>query len=424
MGLVSPLGCGVDFAWERLIAGETGIKRISGFDAAALPSKIAGVVPDGCQNHEFDPTRLLPAKDIKRYDRFIMLALQAAQEAVEHAALDTLSDEAKNRTGVLVASGIGGQPRLSNNTRVLDQRGPRRISPFFIPGSIINTAAGAISIEHGLKGPNIGIATACASGTHAIGEAMHWIRSDRADIVLCGSTEACVDPLVLGGFSALRALSTKFNDEPERASRPWDRDRDGFVLAEGAAVLVLEELEHAKRRGAMILGEVAGYGATADAHHITAPSPDGQGAIAAMKIAIDDAGLGSNDIDYVNAHAASTPLGDKIELKAIGEVLQGRRTPVLVSSTKSSVGHGLGAAGSIEAVFCLKAIADSICPPTLNLENPPSQPGVTLIGPVAQAAQVNVALSNSFAFGGANGALVFKALVSTPESHRGVTLSS
>ncbi len=406
LGAVTPLGVGVERSWRRILNGDSGIRAVSGIDVADLPCRIAAQVPtegDGA----FDPDAIVPPKDQRKMDRFILLALAAAEEAVTSAGWRPTDAESLERTGVLIGSGIGGLPGLAEGAVTLHEKGPRRISPFFIPANLINLAAGHVSIRHGFKGPNHAVVTACATGAHAIGDAARLIAFDDADVMLAGGTEAAVSRLGLAGFCASRAMSTGFNDDPQRASRPWDRDRDGFVMGEGAGVVVLEELEHAKRRGAPIIAEVVGYGLSGDAYHITAPSEDGDGAFRAMRAALARAGLNPDQVDYVNAHATSTPAGDPVEIAAVKRLFGAHAPALSMSSTKSATGHLLGAAGAVEAIFAMLSIRDQVTPPTLNLDAPSEGCDLDLVPHRAKQRRVRHALSNSFGFGGTNAALVF-----------------
>ena len=405
MGIVSPVGTGVEFAWKNIVNGMSGVRKIDTFDVTDYASKIAGVPVRGENNGDFNPDVAIDTREQRKMDRAILYGLTAADEAMHDAGLIDWTGN-KDRFGVSIGSGIGGVQAIYDTCVDLIKDGPRFISPFFVPKAIINMTAGYASIKYGLRGPSISVATACATGSHAIAEGVNFIRLGMADLMLVGGTEAAVNQLGLGGFSAMKALSTR-NDEPERASRPWDADRDGFVLGEGAGILVLEEYEHAVARGAKIYAEVAGVGMTADAHHITAPAPNGEGGRRAMEMALKDAGLNPGDIDYVNAHGTSTGLGDVGELMAVRELFDAKKT--CMSSTKSMTGHLLGAAGAIEAIFSILAIRDNIVPPTINLENPIEEVGdFNLVPNVAQKREVNAAISNSFGFGGTNGSVVFK----------------
>jgi len=410
MGLVTPLGFGVKSCWERLIAGQSGIRSIQAFDVSDLPAKVAGMVPRGETSAGlFNADDWIPPKDQRKMDQFIIFAMAAASEAVEHSGWKPTDDEQRNRTGVLIGSGIGGLPSIAEGALTLQDKGPRRISPFFIPAALINLASGHVSIKYGFRGPNHAVVTACATGAHAIGDAARMIAFDDADVMVAGGTEAAVCRLGLAGFAAARALSTAFNDTPERASRPWDKDRDGFVMGEGAGVVVLEELEHAKKRGATIYGEVIGYGMSGDANHITAPAEDGNGGQRAMLAALKRAKIDVSQIDYINAHGTSTPLGDEIELGAVKRVFGEHAYKLSMSSTKSAIGHLLGAAGAVEAIFSILSIHNQIVPPTLNLENPSAGCDIDLVPKVAKERKVRFALSNSFGFGGTNASLIFSA---------------
>ncbi|MEM7225254.1 MAG: beta-ketoacyl-ACP synthase II [Pseudomonadota bacterium] len=412
LGLVTPLGSGVEHVWPRLIKGESGITGIQTFDVSDLPCKIAGPVPlgEGAEGR-FNADDYMAPKDQRKVDRFIIYGVAAGQQAVEDSGWMPEDEEARERTGVLIGSGIGGLETICEASITVKERGPRRLSPFFIPSALINLASGQLSIKYGFKGPNHSVVTACATGTHAIGDAARMIALDDADAMVAGGAEAAVCRLGIAGFAASRALSTKFNDRPEAASRPWDEERDGFVMGEGAGVVMLEELEHAKARGAKIYAEVVGYGLSGDAHHITAPAEDGSGGYramqAAMKMAGRNAGIGLEDIDYVNAHGTSTPLGDEIELNAVKRLFGDHSAKLSMSSTKSAVGHLLGAAGAVEAIFSTLAIRDKVVPPTLNLDTPsPSCEGIDLVPHQAKERPVRAALSNSFGFGGTNASLV------------------
>ena len=409
LGLVTPLGNGVGTNWERLTASQSGLRRIDHFDVSDLPAKIAGIVPRGTGEGDFDPDKVCSSKDRRRMDTFILYGLAAAMEAVEDSGWKPEDEEGRERTGVMIGSGIGGLPELAQGAITLNASGPRKISPFFIPSCLINLVSGHVSIRFGFKGPNHAVVTACASGAHAIGDAARMIIFDDADVMVAGGAEAAVCPLGMAGFSAARALSTGFNDTPTRGSRPWDRDRDGFVMGEGAGIVVLEELEHAKKRGAKIYGEIIGYGMSGDAHHITAPADDGNGGFRAMKMALKRAGLAPESIDYINAHGTSTPLGDEIELGAVKRLFGDHSYKLSMSSTKSAIGHLLGAAGAVEAIYSLLAMKHGVLPPTLNLENPSEGCDIDLVPLVAKERKVKVAMSNSFGFGGTNASLIFSA---------------
>ena len=400
LGIISPVGNTVPQAWQNVIAGKSGITRVTRFDPSRLSCQIAGEVKD------FEVTQYVPAKDARRMDRFIHFGMAAGLQAWKDSGNAVAPDTAE-RFGIIFGSGIGGLPLIEEMHNELLKSGPRRVSPFFIPGTIINMIAGNLSIMLGTKGPNLGIVTACTTSTHCIGEAGKSIRYGEADVMIAGGAEATVTELAMGGFASARALSTR-NDDPAGASRPWDRDRDGFVLGEGAGAVVLEELEHAKKRGAHIYCELAGYGVSSDAHHMTAPAEDGDGAFRCMNNAIRDAGLTADDIDYINAHGTSTPLGDLAESVAVKRVLGDRAKKVAVNSTKSMTGHLLGAAGGIEAIFSILALRDQVSPPTINLQNPDPLCDLDYVPNAARKMKIETALSNSFGFGGTNGSLVFK----------------
>ncbi len=416
LGMVTPHGWGVDCTWQALLAGKSGAGRITAFDTTDYACQVACEVPRvNGRGHgsadmpgAFDPDKVMPPKDQRRIDDFILYAVAAAEEALTDASWKPEADADKERTGVIIGSGIGGLGTISDTAIDLHERGPRRVSPFFIPSALINLASGQVSIRYGLKGPNHAVVTACATGAHAVGDAARLIQFGDADVMLAGGAEAAVIPLGIAGFIACRAMSTSFNDAPERASRPYDKDRDGFVMGEGAAALVLEEYEHAKARGAKIYAEVAGYGLAGDAYHITAPSPDGDGGFRAMRAAIARAGVDPSDIDYINAHGTSTPLGDEIEVGAVERLLGQAAGKVAMSSTKSSIGHLLGAAGAVEAAFTALAIRDQIAPPTINLDNPSVDTPLDLVPHKAKPMKIDVALSNSFGFGGTNASLALK----------------
>ena len=410
LGLVTPLGCGVEATWNRLIKGESGLRSIQNFDVSDIPAKIAGQVPVGdTAAGLFNVDDWVDTKDRKKMDQFIIYALAAATQAVEDSGWKPEAEEDRDRTGVMIGSGIGGLPSIAEGAMTIHEKGPRRLSPFFIPAALINLASGHVSIKYGFRGPNHAVVTACSTGAHAIGDAARLIQLEDADVMVAGGTEAAVCRIGLAGFAAARALSTGFNDTPERGSRPWDKDRDGFVMGEGAGVVVLEEYEHAKKRGAKIYGEIVGYGMSGDAYHLTAPTPDGNGGYRAMQAAMKRAKLTPEQIGYVNAHGTSTPLGDEIELGAVKRLFGDHATSGLsMSSTKSAIGHLLGAAGSVEAIFSLLAIQRGILPPTLNLENPsPGCEVVDLVPLKAKEKKVKYALSNSFGFGGTNASLIF-----------------
>jgi 3-oxoacyl-[acyl-carrier-protein] synthase II len=407
MGLLTPLACGVEETWSRLLAGKSGAGRIRHFDPSRMAAQIACEIPlgDGSDG-TFNPDDWVPAKDRRKFDRFITYALTAAEQAVTDAGWKPEDEEARERTGVLIGSGIGGVESIAETAVTLKERGPRRVSPFFIPGALINLCSGQVSIRYGFKGPNHAVVTACSTGAHAIGDAARLIKNGDADVMLAGGAESPVCEIGVAGFCACKALSTGFNDAPEKASRPYDKDRDGFVMGEGAGVVVLEEYEHAKARGAKIYAEVLGYGLSGDAYHITSPAPDGDGGFRSMAAALKDAGLTAADIHYVNAHGTSTPLGDEIELGAVTRLLGNSAADVTMSSTKSAIGHLLGAAGAVEAIFCALAIRDQVAPPTLNLDNPSVETEIDLAPHRKVERKIDVALSNSFGFGGTNASLV------------------
>ncbi|MBN9469412.1 MAG: beta-ketoacyl-ACP synthase II [Bosea sp.] len=410
LGVVSPLGCGTELAWRRLLAGRSGLRRLPDAVAETLPAKVAGLVPGKAEDNEggFDADVAIAPKDQRKMDRFIQFALVAAKEALAQAGWQPQSETERERTATVIASGVGGFPAIVEAVRTTDQRGVRRLSPFTVPSFLVNLAAGHVSIDHGFKGPIGAPVTACAAGVQAIGDAARMIRAGEADIALCGGSEACVDLVALGGFAAARALSTGFNDEPEKASRPFDRDRDGFVMGEGAGLLVIEALEHAQARGATILAELNGYGTSADAYHITSGPEDGSGARRAMETALKQAGLKPGDVRHLNAHSTSTPVGDRGELAAIKSVF-GEGGGIAISATKSATGHLLGAAGGLEAIFTVLALRDQIVPPTLNLDNPDEEAaGLDLVAKLARPHAMEHAISNGFGFGGVNASVVFR----------------
>lgn len=400
IGMLSSVGIGTEPSWQAIKEGRSGIGPITHFDPAEFSCRIAGEVKG------FDPAAYIEKKEIKKMGRFIQFAIAASDFAAASAELKIQPEEA-DRVGVYIGSGIGGFEVIEREHKILLEKGPGRISPFFIPATIVNLASGFVSIRHGAKGPNSATATACTSGAHAVGDSFRLIQRGDADVMICGGTEAAITPMSIGGFAAMRALSQR-NDEPQKASRPWDRDRDGFVAGEGAGILILEELEHARRRGAPVIAEMVGYGMSGDAYHITSPSEDGDGGFRVMRNAICDAGLQASDIQYVNAHGTSTPPGDLIETKALNRVMGEHASKVAVSSTKSMTGHLLGGAGGLEAVITVLAIRDQIAPPTINLDNPGEGCDLDYVPKVARAMQIEHALSNSFGFGGTNGCLVFK----------------
>jgi len=400
IGLVTPCGVGVDNVWNNILNGRSGIGPLTRFDTARFDTKFAGEVK------VFNPEDYVPPKEVKKMDLFIHYALGAAHEAVNDAALD-MANEDSERVGVVVGTGLGGLPTIERYHSVFLERGPGRITPFFIPMLIANEAPGHVAIQHGFKGPNLCIVTACATGAHSIGEAFRIIQYGDADVMVAGGSEANLTPLTVGGFNAMKALSTR-NDAPEKASRPFERDRDGFVVAEGSGILIMEELEHAQKRGARIYAELAGYGYNGDAYHITAPCPDGDGFIRCMKMALRDAGIAPDEVDYINAHGTSTKLNDYIETLAIKEVFKEKAYTIPVSSTKSMTGHLLGAAGAVEAIFTVLSIRDRVCPPTINYENPDPDCNLDYVPNTARSHNINVAMSNAFGFGGTNSALVFR----------------
>ncbi|KQU35170.1 3-oxoacyl-ACP synthase [Methylobacterium sp. Leaf94] len=409
LGMVTPLASGVEATWSRLIAGESAAKVVTAFPVDDLACRIACSVPFGDgSDGSFNPDAFMEVKEQRKVDPFIVYAMAAAGEALNDADWHPTSYEDQCATGVMVGSGIGGIGGIYDASVTLHDKGPRRISPFFIPGRIINLASGQISIAHGLKGPNHAVVTACSTGAHAIGDAARLIQFGDADVMVAGGAESPVNRLALAGFAACRALSTGFNDAPTKASRPYDRDRDGFVMGEGAGVVVLEEYEHAKARGAKIYAEVIGYGLTGDAYHITSPAPDGDGAFRCMSAAVKRAGIQASDLDYINAHGTSTPMGDELELKAVERLLGDHAAQASMSSTKSSIGHLLGAAGSVEAIFSILAIRDGILPPTLNLDTPSVETAIDLVPHEAKRKRVDTVLSNSFGFGGTNASLVMR----------------
>lgn len=409
LGMLSPLGVGVDHNWSRITASHSGISKITSFKVDDLASQIAGQVPRGDEAGQFNCDRHIEPKDQKKMDIFIHYAMAAADEAMADSGYKPENEEAADRAGVLIGSGIGGLNEIYETSIVLHEKGARRVSPFFIPRSLINLASGQVSIKYGLRGPNHSVVTACATGSHSIGDAARLIMIGDADVMVAGGTEAAVCRIGFAGFCAMRALSSSYNDTPEKASRPFDKGRDGFVMGEGAGVVVLEEYEHAKKRGAKIYGELIGYGLSGDAYHMSAPAEDGNGGYRAMKAAMTRAGINADQIDYVNAHGTSTPLGDEIEVRAVKRLMGEAVTRTSISSTKSAIGHLLGAAGAVEAIYCLKAMQTGIVPPTLNLEDVSDEcKGVDLVPLKAKEKTVNVALSNSFGFGGTNASLVFR----------------
>ncbi len=414
MGMLSPLGLGVENNWRALTNGQSGIRNISRFDVSDLASQIAGLVPfkdeEGSpQEYAFNPDDFISEKERRKIDPFITYALAAVQEAVEDSGWQPTDEESLERTGVLIGSGIGGLESVYNTSVTLIEKGPRRVSPFAVPAMLINLASGHVSIKYGFKGPNHSVVTACATGTHAIGDAARMIMLDDADVMVAGGAEAAVNRIGIASFAAARALCTSYNDNPTNASRPFDEDRAGFVIAEGAGMVILEEYEHAKARGAKIYGEIIGYGMSGDAYHITSPAEDGNGGFRSMKAAMKNAGINPEDVDYINAHGTSTPVGDGIEAGAVKRMFANSLDKISMSSTKSAIGHLLGAAGAVEAIYTIKAMQTSVLPPTLNLDNPSEIcEGLDLVPKQAKDKNVNIAISNSFGFGGTNASLVVK----------------
>src|SRR5258706_403901 len=409
LGMVTPLGCGVDHTWRRLLGGESGVSRVERIDVSDLPARFAGQIPRGDgTDGTYNPDQWMEPKEQRKVDEFIVYAMCAATQALDDAGWKPVTFEDQIASGVLIGAGIGGAGGIADAGVVLKERGPRRISPFFVPGRIINLAAGFVSIEHGLKGPNHSVVTACSTGSHAIGDAGRMVALGDADVMVAGGAESPINRISMAGFAAARALSTGFNETPERASRPYDKDRDGFVMGEGAGVVILEEYEHAKRRGARIYAEVTGYGLSGDAYHITSPSPDGDGGFRSMSAAMKRAAVTPSDIDYINAHGTSTQVGDEIELGAVERLLGNAASRVSMSSTKSSTGHLLGAAGAVEAIFSVLAIRDNIAPPTINLENPSVETAIDLVPQAPRKRKIDVRLSNSFGFGGTNASMIVR----------------
>jgi len=408
LGMVTPHGCGVEPTWRNVLDGRSAARPVEHFNVADLPARIACQIPRGNAPGEFNPDDWMDPKDQRRVDPFIVYAMAAAKQALDDARWHPSTPDEQNSTGVIIGSGIGGIEGISETALLLAEKGPRRVSPFFIPGRLINLASGYVSIAHGLKGPNHSVVTACSTGAHAIGDGARMIALGDADVMVAGGAESPVSRISLAGFAACRALSTSFNDTPEKASRPYDKDRDGFVMGEGAGVVVLEELDHARARGATIYAEVIGYGMSGDAYHITSPSEDGDGAFRCMQAALKRAGVSAGEIDYINAHGTSTPVGDEIELRAAERLLGNQAGRVSMSSTKSAIGHLLGAAGAVEAIFTTLAIRDQLAPPTINLDNPSVETPIDLVPHRARKREINVALSNSFGFGGTNASLVLR----------------
>lgn len=413
IGAITPLSAKIENGWKKLINSESGLGNITIFDAKDCACTIAGEVKmaaEGQENNEdlFDVNKFIDIKEQKKMDRFIHFAIAAADQAIADSGWVAQSDEQRYRTGVMIGSGIGGLPMIEKTVINMKEKGVRKISPFFIPASLINLSSGQVSIKHNFMGPNHACVTACASGSHAIGDSMRMIQYGDVDVMVCGGAESSICEVGIGGFGALRALSTNFNDNPKAGSRPWDKDRDGFVMGEGAGILVLEEYEHAKNRGAKIYAEIVGYGISGDAYHITAPESTGRGAAQAMRMALKNAEIAPEKIDYINAHGTSTPLGDEIEVLAVKNVFKDHAYKLSMSSTKSSIGHLLGAAGSVEAIFSILAIQNNVAPPTLNLENPSENCDIDLVAKTAKQKNIEYALSNSFGFGGTNASLIFK----------------
>ncbi len=409
LGMVTPLGCGVEATWKRLLAGESGARPIEKFEVSDIPAKIACQIPRGDgTDGTFNPDQWMEPKEQRRVDEFITFAMCAARQALDDAGWHPETHEDQVASGVMIGSGIGGIEMIADTALTLKEKGPRRVSPFFIPSSIINLASGQVSIAFGLKGPNHAVVTACSTGAHAIGDAGRLIALGDADVMVAGGTESPVNRISVAGFAACRALSTSFNDTPTKASRPYDRDRDGFVMGEGSGCVVLEEYEHAKQRGVHIYDELNGYGLSGDSHHITAPAPDGDGAFRCMTMAIKRAGIAPSEIDYINAHGTSTPLGDEIELGAVERVVGNAAGRISMSSTKSSIGHLLGAAGAVEAIFSVLAMRDQVAPPTINLDNPSVETPIDLVPHAARERKIDIVLSNSFGFGGTNASLVLR----------------
>lgn len=411
--MVTPLGMGVNHNWDSIVAGKSGIQKIDRFEVEDIACQIAGQIPvtsdDNPADGHFNPDLYVAPKDQRKIDIFITYALAAAQEAVAHSGWVAESEDAQTRTGVLIGSGIGGLEEIYKTSLLLEEKGPRRVSPFFVPAALINLPSGHVSIQYGFRGPNHSVVTACATGTHAIGDAARLIMLGDADVMVAGGAEGAVCRIGIAGFAAARALSTGYNGTPEKASRPWDKGRDGFVMGEGAGILVLEEYEHARKRGASIYGEISGYGLSGDAHHITAPASDGNGGYRAMRAALNNAGLNPEDIDYINAHGTSTPVGDGIECASVKRLFAPALGEISMSSTKSAVGHLLGAAGAVEAIYALKAMETNTLPPTLNLEDPSEEcQGIDLVPLEAREKTINSVLSNSFGFGGTNASLIMR----------------
>ncbi|MEO1207054.1 MAG: beta-ketoacyl-ACP synthase II [Pseudomonadota bacterium] len=410
-GLVTPLGCGVEASWSRLLEGKSGARRVTEFEVSDIASQIGCFVPRGeTADGDFNADDWMEPKEQRKVDDFIVYAMSAADQALADSGYKADTEDKQERTGVLIGSGIGGLSGIADTSILLKEKGPRRVSPFFIPGRLINLASGYVSIRHKLKGPNHSVVTACSTGSHAIGDAARLIQLGDADVMVAGGAESPICRIALAGFAACRALSTGYNDCPEKASRPYDEGRDGFVIGEGAGIVVLEDYEHAKARGAKIYAEVIGYGMSGDAYHITAPAEDGDGAFRCMKAALTRAGISASDIDYVNAHGTSTPMGDEIELKAVERLFGNTTGKLAMSSTKSAIGHLLGAAGAVEAVYCILAMRDNVAPPTINLDNPSVETSIDLVPNAAKKMEINTVLSNSFGFGGTNASLIMRSV--------------
>ncbi len=411
LGLVTPLASGVEAGWSRLLAGKSGARRVEEFDVSDISCQVACFVPRGDgSDGTFNPDDWMEPKEQRKVDDFIIYAMAAAEQALRDAGYEAKTAEQQERSGVLIGSGIGGLNGIAETSLLLAEKGPRRVSPFFIPGRLINLASGQVSIRHQLKGPNHAVVTACSTGAHAIGDAARLVALGDADVMVAGGAESPICRIAMAGFAACRALTTHFNDQPTKASRPYDKDRDGFIMGEGAGIVVLETLEHAKARGARIYGEIIGYGLSGDAYHITAPAEDGDGAFRCMRAALKRAGIDASEIDYVNAHGTSTPMGDEIELGAVERLFGNSAGKLAMSSTKSAIGHLLGAAGAVEAIYSVLAIRDNIAPPTLNLDNPSVETAIGLVPHTAQQRTINTVLSNSFGFGGTNASLVIRRL--------------
>ena len=411
MGMLSPMGRGVETTWQGLIQGKSAITPVTKYDVSESPAKIAGQIPLGTGEGQFDPDSVMTPKEQRRVDPFILYGLCAGTDAMEDSGWKPETEEDHFRSGVMIGAGIGGLSAISDSAVVLKEQGPRRISPFFIPSCLINLISGQLSIKYGLYGPNHSCVTACATGTHAVGDAARLIMWGDADVMVAGGAEAAVHPLAMAGCAQAKALSTHYNDTPEKASRPWDKGHDGFVMGEGAGVIVLEEYEHAKKRGAKIYGEIAGYGLSGDGYHVTAPAPDSRGSKHAMRMALKNGGMNVEDVGYINAHGTSTPAGDILEVNAVKDVFGPYATKVSMSSTKSSIGHLLGAAGAVEAIFCLKALQEGIMSPTLNLEDPiEGAEDMDLVALKAKERKLTAVMSNSFGFGGTNASVIFKAV--------------